>query len=58
MLAEMLGLTQPDISKVERYERRVDILELLDMIHVISNGDNVLKENIWKFIDECHSESR
>jgi transcriptional regulator with XRE-family HTH domain len=31
-IAQELGLTQPDISKIERRERRIDILEALRWI--------------------------
>jgi transcriptional regulator with XRE-family HTH domain len=28
-IAQVIGLTQPDVSKVERRERRIDVLETL-----------------------------
>jgi transcriptional regulator with XRE-family HTH domain len=28
-IAQVIGLTQPDVSKIERRERRIDILETL-----------------------------
>jgi hypothetical protein len=31
-IAQALGLTQPDISKIERCERRIDVLETLRWI--------------------------
>lgn len=31
-IADMIGLSQPDISKIERYERRIDALELAKWI--------------------------
>lgn len=40
-IAEVLGLTQPDISKIERYERRLDALELFDW--VLSAGGRLEK---------------
>jgi transcriptional regulator with XRE-family HTH domain len=33
-LAEKIGLPQPDISKIERCERRIDALELVDWCKV------------------------
>lgn len=38
LLAEKIGLSQPDISKIERYERRIDILELHDWIMATKNS--------------------
>jgi len=34
-LAKILGLTQPDVSKIERFERRLDALELLDWLEAV-----------------------
>ncbi len=34
-LAELLGITQPDISKIERFERRLDALELVDWLKFV-----------------------
>lgn len=31
-MGEILGLSQPDISKIERFERRLDALEFLDWL--------------------------
>lgn len=32
VLAESIGLEQPDISKIENFERRLDALELMDWL--------------------------
>jgi transcriptional regulator with XRE-family HTH domain len=39
-LAMALGLTQPDISKVERLVRRIDVLEFFDWIEAIAALSN------------------
>jgi transcriptional regulator with XRE-family HTH domain len=31
-VAKMLGLTQPDVSKIERFERKLDALELIQWL--------------------------
>lgn len=33
-LAAKLGLNQPELSRIENYDRQIDILELLDWIKV------------------------
>jgi transcriptional regulator with XRE-family HTH domain len=38
-IADAMGLTQPDISKIERLERRLDALELVDYIAAVAAGD-------------------
>lgn len=53
-LAKKLGFSQPDISKIERMERRLDIIELIDFVEVISDGDIFFYELLWKKINECH----
>jgi transcriptional regulator with XRE-family HTH domain len=35
-IAQEIGLTQPDISKIERRERRIDILEALRWVRASS----------------------
>jgi transcriptional regulator with XRE-family HTH domain len=35
-LAEIIGLSQSDISKIESCERRVDVVELIDYLHAIA----------------------
>lgn len=36
-IAQAIGLTQPDISKIERRERRIDILEALHWVWATGN---------------------
>lgn len=38
VIAQEIGLTQPDVSKIERRERRIDILEALRWVRA-SNAD-------------------
>ncbi|HGE5985784.1 helix-turn-helix domain-containing protein [Vibrio cholerae] len=54
-LAQKLGFTQPDISKIERLERRLDIIEFLDFLEVISGKDSDFFNQTWMKIYECHS---
>lgn len=47
-LAAILGMVQPDISKIERCERRLDVLEALDWLRAIKgDGDKILAE-MWR----------
>lgn len=54
-LAEKLHFTQPDISKIERLERRVDITEFFDILKALTNGDKSIINKIWREINECHN---
>lgn len=45
-LAEQLGLSQPDISKIERCERRLDLIEGLDWIRATNAQDELIAE-VW-----------
>jgi transcriptional regulator with XRE-family HTH domain len=38
-LAKALGLSQSDISKIERFDRRLDILETLEWLHCMRGND-------------------
>ncbi len=38
-LAKRIGLTQPDISKIERFERRLDVIEFFDFIATVVGKD-------------------
>jgi transcriptional regulator with XRE-family HTH domain len=53
-LAEQIGFTQPDISKIERLERRLDITEFFDFLEAISGGDKNVSNSLWKEISDCH----
>ena len=56
-IADALELGQPDISKVERFERRLDILEFLGWLKVFSSKDKILPSKICTEIYEgfCRS---
>ncbi len=56
-VAKRLGFTQPDISKIERLERRLDIIEFLDFLEAISDGDRDFFNHIWIEINECRRRS-
>lgn len=47
-VAAAVGLKQPDISKIETYERRVDIVEFLDILLFIArkSGDDTLVDRV------------
>jgi transcriptional regulator with XRE-family HTH domain len=53
-LAEKLGFSQPDISKIERMERRIDIIELLDFLNLIAGDDIEYFDKLWKKINEYY----
>ncbi len=38
-VAEELGLSQSDVSKIEKFERRVDVVEFLDFVNAVSPKD-------------------
>jgi len=43
-IAETLNITQPDISKIERYERRIDALELARWLKATNGSfDKIIK---------------
>jgi|GEM_PF-1681323 len=54
-LALKMGLSQPDISKIERFERRLDVTEFMDVLYTVSNGDLEILNKIWNEICECHN---
>lgn len=39
-LADELGMSQPDVSKVERFVRRVDVLEFFDWVIALATLSN------------------
>jgi transcriptional regulator with XRE-family HTH domain len=52
-LALKLGFTQPNLSKIESLERRIDVIELLDYLIAVSDGDDTFFDSIWNKINEC-----
>lgn len=56
-LAEAIGLNQSDISKIELYERRLDVLEFSLLLHFFRIYENKkLHDVVVKFLglrDEC-----
>lgn len=53
-LAFAVGLKQPDVSKIENFERRLDFIEFLDIANFISTngGDCRLVEKLIKKVSE------
>lgn len=39
-LAQQVGLSQSDISKIEKFERRLDVLEFAMLLKALRIGDN------------------
>lgn len=50
-LAEALGLSQPDISKVECFVRRIDVLEFFDWVDAIATLSNT---NSKELLDDLY----
>lgn len=51
-VATLLDISQADISKIERLERRLDILELKNLLKVYRISSNQsLKATIFKFLE-------
>lgn len=55
-LADQMGLTQPDISKVERLVRRLDISEFFDIVKIISDNNNEVFNDIWTKVKSLHGQ--
>lgn len=51
-LADCLGLTQSDISKVERFERRIDLIECLDWLAASRRGS--INDAVLELIDAAY----
>ena len=47
-IAKALKLTQPDISKIERRERRIDALELAKWIKAVNGSFDKIIRNIFE----------
>lgn len=47
-IAKALGLTQPDISKIERGERRIDALELAKWMRAVGGSFDEIVEKTLK----------
>ncbi len=47
-LGQVLGLSQPDISKIERFERRIDTVECLRWLLATSAVQGQNTEIVWQ----------
>ncbi|MCP4487082.1 MAG: helix-turn-helix transcriptional regulator [Gammaproteobacteria bacterium] len=58
-LASAVGLNQSDISKIEKLERRLDVLEFALILKALRIKENVRLQNIVKdFTGISHGEDR
>lgn len=58
-LASAVGLNQSDISKIEKWERRLDVLEFALILKALRIKENVRLQNIVKdFTGISHGEDR
>lgn len=58
-LASAVGLNQSDISKIEKLERRLDVLEFALILKALRIKENVRLQNIVKdFTGMSHGEDR
>lgn len=58
-LASAVGLNQSDISKIEKLERRLDVLEFALILKALRVKENVRLQNIVKdFTGISHGEDR
>lgn len=55
-LASALGMAQPDISKIEACERRIDLLEALDWLSACRPGK--VAESILTLLEEGYASSK
>lgn len=49
-IAHKMGLAQPDISKIERFERRIDILDLRDYLSSIYNDKKLIEQSLIQLL--------
>jgi len=58
-LATQVGLNQSDISKIEKFERRLDVLEFSMILKALRIKENVRLQNIvQEFTGVPHGEDR
>jgi transcriptional regulator with XRE-family HTH domain len=53
-LAQQINFTQPDISKIERLERRLDITEFVDIAEVLTDGNKSEFDRLWGKVKATH----
>lgn len=47
-LAKLIGVKQPDISKIEKFERRLDVLEFSLILRALRVSDNLRLQQLTK----------
>ena len=57
-IAQSIGVSQSDISKLERCERRLDVIELYDVLWVVAHQDQNLFDEYLKEVYEAFRKSR
>ncbi len=51
IIADALRLSQPDISKIERFERRMDMIEFFDYLDIIKKTNKNVVRKLWKKVN-------
>lgn len=54
-LARCLGLNQSDISKIETFDRRIDLAETIEWIKFLKKRDYL--KNLVRIIETCDDDS-
>lgn len=57
-IAQAIGVSQSDISKVERCERRLDVIELYDVLWVVAHQEQSLFDEYLKEVHEAFRKPR
>lgn len=55
-LAQRLDFNQSDISKIERLERRIDLIESLDWLRAVSKAP--IAEIVQRIVEEAYVDKR
>ena len=55
--AKLLQTRQPEISKIERFERKLDVVEFIAWLEVFSEAEKTNIHKIWKEMYDHYCES-